>query len=314
MAHLGAGPRRGHGANMARAIWKGHISFGLVEIPVSLVKAEESHELDLHMVDRRDNSPIGYERINKTTGEPVAWDDIVKAHEENGEIVMLSDDELANANVDSVHRIEILDFVDGADIHPAFFERPYWLEPAKKAGAKAYVLLREVLQRTGKIGIASIVLRTRQHLAALTTMGDALAIVLLRFADEIRGVDKLELPEDKGSLAVKPKEIEMAEQLVASMDAKWKPEKYKDTYFDDVMAMIARKRKAGQTEPLEVPEAEQSEGTSVVDLMPLLQQSMKARAHANPETTAKKKTAHTRAPAKKAAKAKTRTARARKSA
>ncbi|MBC8068681.1 MAG: Ku protein, partial [Deltaproteobacteria bacterium] len=184
---------------MARAIWKGHISFGLVEIPVSLVKAEDPHELDLHMVDRRDNAPIGYERINKTTGEPVEWEDIVKAHEENGEIVMLSDDELANANVDTVHRIEILDFVDGADIHPAYYERPYWLEPARKQGAKAYVLLREVLQRTGKVGIASIVLRTRQHLCALTTMDDALAVVLLRFDDELRGVDKLDLPDDKGS-------------------------------------------------------------------------------------------------------------------
>ncbi|MBC8071945.1 MAG: Ku protein, partial [Deltaproteobacteria bacterium] len=159
-----------------------------------------------------------------------------------------------------------------------YYERPYWLEPARKQGAKAYVLLREVLQRTGKVGIASIVLRTRQHLCALTTMDDALAVVLLRFDDELRGVDKLDLPDDKGSLAVKPKELEMAEQLVASMDAKWKPEKYKDSYFDDVMAMIARKRKAGQTEALEVPEPELSEGTSVVDLMPLLQQSMKARA------------------------------------
>lgn len=283
---------------MARAIWKGHISFGLVEIPVALVKAEESHELDLHMVDRRDNAPIGYERINKTTGEPVEWDDIVKAHEENGELVMLSDDELANANVDTVHRIEILDFVDGADIHPAYYERPYWLEPARKQGAKAYVLLREVLQRTGKIGIANIVLRTRQHLCALTTMGDALAIVLLRFADEIRGTDKLELPEDKGSLAVKPKELEMAEQLVASMDAKWKPEKYKDTYFDDVMAMIARKRKAGQTEALEVPEPELSEGTSVVDLMPLLQRSMQSRGSAaHGSGTSKKASKTTRRPA-----------------
>lgn len=261
---------------MARSIWKGHISFGLVEIPVSLVKAEEPHELDLHLVDRRDRAPIGYERINKNTGETVAWEDIVKAHEDDGELVLLSDDELANANVDVVNRIDILEFVDGATIHPAYFERPYYLEPAsKKGGAKAYVLLRDTLERTGKVGIANIVIRTRQHLAALTTRDAALVLILLRFGDELREVAGLDLPED--GAAVKPAELAMAEQLVASMDSTWDPSRYHDTYFDDVMKMIAKKREAGQTEPLEVEAPPPREGTSVVDLMPLLRESMARR-------------------------------------
>jgi DNA end-binding protein Ku len=303
---------------MARAIWKGTISFGLVEIPISLVKAEESHELDLRLVDRRDHSPIRYQRVNESTGEIVAWEDIVKAHEENGELVLLSDEELANANVDAVKRIEILDFVDGADIHPAYFSRPYWLEPARKQGAKAYVLLRQTLERTGKIGIANIVMRTRQHLAALTVKDKALALVILRFGDELRATEKLELPSD--NIEVRPKELEMAEQLVASMDAEWKPEKYKDEYYDDVMAMIERKRAAGETEPLEVPEAPERPGTAVVDLMPLLRKSMQQRgskSHATkrPAASKRKTAARKRVPsAARTTKTRTRSARAHKSA
>jgi DNA end-binding protein Ku len=284
---------------MSRAIWKGHISFGLVEIPVSLVKAEEGHELDLHLVDRRDHAPIGYQRINKNTGEPVEWDDIVKAHDENGELVLLSDAELANADSDLVKRIEILEFVDGADIHPAFYERPYYLEPAKKPVPKAYVLLREVLERTGKVGIATIVLRTRQHLAAVTTRGEALVVILLRFGDELRDTKGLDLPGDKKALEVRPKEIEMAEQLVASMDAEWDPDRYHDRWFDAVTKLIAKKRKAGETEPLEVAEAPGRESTSVVDLMPLLAESMKAKkGPATRKKTATKRAANSRPRAK----------------
>jgi DNA end-binding protein Ku len=291
---------------MSRAIWKGHISFGLVEIPVSLVKAEEGHELGLHLVDRRDHAPIRYQRINETTGELVEWADIVKAHEENGELVLLSDEELANADTDAVKRIEILEFVDGAQIHPAYFERPYYLEPAKKPVPKAYVLLREVLERTGKVGIATIVLRTRLHLAAVTTKDEALVVVLLRFGDELRDTKGLELPGGSKALEVRPKEIEMAEQLVASMDAEWDPDRYHDRWFEAVTKLIARKRKAGETEPLEVAEPPERESTSVVDLMPLLQQSMKARGS---------KSAGKKAASKKAGKKATkRAARARKSA
>jgi DNA end-binding protein Ku len=259
---------------MARAIWKGHISFGLVEIPVSLVKAEEPHEFDFSLVDRRDHAPIGYERINKSTGKPVAWDDIVRAHESGGELVLVSDEELAHANVEATRTIDILDFVDGAQIHPSYFERPYYLEPQRKQGAKAYTLLREALERSGKVGIATVVLRTRQHLAALTTRGPALVLVLLRFADELRPVERLDVPEEGDKAGLKPKELEMAEQLVDSMTSEWEPERYTDTFFRDVKKMLERKRRSGETEPLEVVEEERPKRGAVVDLMPLLQQSM----------------------------------------
>lgn len=275
---------------MARAIWTGHISFGLVEIPVSLVKADDPHELDLHMVDRRDHAPIGYERINKNTGEPVAWEDIVKAHDAGGDLVLLSESELANANAETVKRIEILEFVDGASIHPAYFEKPYYLEPARKHGSKAYALLRATLERTGKVGIATVVLRSRQHLAALTTRDAALVLVLLRFADELRDVEGLELPGEGKDTKVAEKELAMAEQLVASMDAEWDPTRYHDAYFEDVMNLIARKREAGETEPLEVAEPPTSKGTPVIDLVRLLKESVEGRSE-----RAEAKPAHRRA-------------------
>ncbi len=270
---------------MARAIWKGHISFGLVEIPVSLLKAEDPHEFDFTLVDRRDHARIGYERVNKNTGKPVAWEDIVRAHEQGGELVLVSDEELEAANVKATRTIDIMDFVDGAEIHPAYFERPYFLEPARKQGAKAYALLREALERSGKIGIATIVIRTRQHLAALTTMGHGLVLVLLRFADELRSVKDLDVPSSADKAGLKPKEIEMAEQLIGSMTSDWDPERYDDTYFADVKKMLAKKRKAGETEPLEVEiEEEKPKRGAVVDLMPLLQRSMSER----PKRAAKK--------------------------
>jgi DNA end-binding protein Ku len=263
---------------MARAIWKGHISFGLVEIPVSLMKAEDPHEFDFTLVDRRDHARIGYERVNKNTGKPVAWEDIVRAHEQGGEMVLVSDDELKAANVEATRTIDIMDFVDGADIHPAYFERPYFLEPTRKQGAKAYTLLREALERSGKVGIATIVIRTRQHLAALTTMGHGLVLVLLRFDDELRSVDDLDVPSTADKAGLKPKEIEMAEQLIDSMTSDWDPERYDDTFFEDVKKMLARKRKSGETEPLEVDLAEEKpKRGGVVDLMPLLQKSMSER-------------------------------------
>jgi DNA end-binding protein Ku len=302
---------------MARAIWKGHISFGLVEIPVSLMKAEDPHEFDFTLVDRRDHSRIGYERVNKNTGKPVAWEDIVRAHEQGGEMVLVSDDELKAANVEATRTIDIMDFVDGVDIHPAYFERPYFLEPTRKQGAKAYALLREALERSGKVGIATIVIRTRQHLAALTTMGHGLVLVLLRFADELRSVDDLDVPSTADKAGLKPKEIEMAEQLIDSMTSDWDPERYDDTFFEDVKKMLARKRKSGETEPLEVdlPEEKPKRG-GVVDLMPLLQKSMSERPKRAAKTKTKSKTkTKTRAKKKAGRKVGTgRAARSRKSA
>jgi DNA end-binding protein Ku len=285
---------------MARAIWKGHISFGLVEIPVALLKAEDPHEFDFTLVDRRDHSPIGYERINKQTGKPVAWEDIVRAHEKGGEMVLVSDEELEHANVEATRTIDILDFVDGSQIHPAFFEKPYYLEPARKQGAKAYALLREALERSGKVGIATIVIRTRQHLAALTTRGQALVLVLLRFADELRSVDGIDVPETAGKAGLRPKELEMAEQLIDSMTTEWDPDRYDDTFFQDVKKMLERKRRSGETEPVEDFEEEKpAKRASVVDLMPLLQKSIGGRSRGGKKAARSKAKVTTKARGKK---------------
>lgn len=304
---------------MARAIWKGHISFGLVEIPVALHKAEDPHEFDFTLVDRRDHARIGYERINKDTGKPVAWEDIVRAHEMGGEMVLVSDDELARANVEASRTIDILDFVDGAQIHPAYFERPYYLAPTRKQGAKAYTLLREALERSGRVGIANIVLRTRQHLAALTTKGPVLVLVLLRFADELRSVDTLEVPEEGDKAGLEPKELEMAEQLVDSMTSEWEPDRYSDTFFRDVTKMLERKRKSGETEPVELPPEKEPKRAAVVDLMPLLQKSMQERSSHGRKTKKKAAKAKTTAPTSRRTKTRTsagkhRTRKARRSA
>src|SRR5262245_7734565 len=188
-------PDASNEAIMARAIWTGSIGFGLVEIPVSLHAAEERDELDLTLLDRRDFSPVGYERINKKTGKEVPWEEIVKGYEnEEGQYVVLTDADFAEANVEATHRVEILDFVDFSAIDPRYIDRPYFLAP-NKAGRKAYALLRETLRRTGKAGIGKVVIRTRQHLAAVVAADKALLLILLRFADELRDTADLDLPE-----------------------------------------------------------------------------------------------------------------------
>jgi DNA end-binding protein Ku len=272
---------------MARAIWKGHVSFGLVEIPVAVVKAEEPHEFHFNLIDRRDHARIGYQRINKNTGEPVAWDQIVRGVERDEQMVLVGDEELAQANPEASKTIEILDFVDGSDIHPAFFDRPYYLVPTRKQAARAYALLRETLARTGKVGIARVVLHTRLHLGALTTSGPALALVLLRFADELRSPDELELPV--GAAELRANELEMAEQLVESMTSKWKPERYEDTWHRDVSALIERKLESGDTEPAEPPALPEPKGTRVVDLMPLLQRSLQRNKRGGSDGRSRKK-------------------------
>jgi len=266
---------------MPRALWKGHISFGLVEIPVVLRSAEKREgEVSFKLFDRRDHSPVGNLRVNKNTGEEVPWAEVVKGYEhEPGEVVLVSESELASANVEATHAIEILDFVDAKEIAKLFWSDPYFVLPARSSGQKAYTLLRETLRRTGMVGIARVVLRTRQHLAALTVEGPALVLVILRYAHELVDPESLELPEAKVA-DVPERELEMAEKLVESMSAKWTPEKYKDTWHRDVMALIERKVRSGKVEPIEEPEAEEREKKEapVLDLMPLLKQSVESRA------------------------------------
>jgi DNA end-binding protein Ku len=255
---------------MARSIWKGAISFGLVNIPVTLHAAEErSEKISFNMLDMRDMSPIGYQRINKDTGKTVAWDDIVKGYEvDDGQYVIVTDEDFRKANPRSTQVVEILDFVDAAEIEPSFAQTPYYLEPGKN-GAKAYALLREALKRTGKAGIAKVVIHTRQHLAAVMARGDVLLLEILRFAHELRDPKKLDLP---GHGAVSDREVAMAERLVEGMTSKWQPSKYRDDYTEDLMALIKRKAKHGDVE--EVEEPEELKPTNVVDLMPLLKKSL----------------------------------------
>jgi len=263
---------------MARAFWKGSLSFGLVEIPVSLRPAEDATELSFTLLDRNDFSPVGYKRYNKNTGREVPWDRVIRGYEyEPGEYVVLTDEELKRANVKATQTIEISEFVDGREIHPAYYETPYYVEPLKK-GSKSYALLREALERSGRVGIAQIVLRTRQRLAALTVRDGALLLDLLRYPHELRQVDSETIP--KRGAGVSQREIEMAERLIGEMAASWKPSEFHDTYQEDVLELVRRKVKSGQTHAVVEPEktrGERAPRTDVVDLMPLLKKSLEER-------------------------------------
>jgi len=264
----------------ARAMWKGAISFGLVHIPVELYSAVQTHELDLTMLDRRDFSPVGYKRYNKKTGKDVTWDDIVKGYEyEEDEYVVLSDEDLKRANVEATGTIDIQAFVDAADVPLTYYEQPYYLAPSK-GGAKVYALLRETLRKAGKIGIATVVIRTKQHLCALVCIDDKIVLNTLRYAAEIRSAEELKLPPATAKGAgISDKELQMALSLVEGMSEEWKPEQYHDTYKDDVLALVKKKVKAGQTKTITAAEAEErpAKPSNVVDLVALLQDSLGKR-------------------------------------
>ncbi len=258
---------------MARSIWKGSISFGLVNIPVGLYVAETSKELHFNLLDRRNMAPIHYQRINAETGKEVPWDETVRGYEfEKGRYVVLSDTDLKRANPKGSQTVDIVDFVDLADIDPVYFEKPYYLAPERQ-GAKSYALLRETLRRTGKVGIAKVVIRTRQYLAAVAPMGDALVLDLMRFQDELRDPAELDLPA--GKQGVTEKELKMAERLVEAMVDKWDPGRYRDDFRVDVKELIERRVAAGQLEAGPAgPGPRQPAGGKVLDLMSLLKRSV----------------------------------------
>jgi DNA end-binding protein Ku len=259
---------------MPRAIWKGSISFGLVNIPVGLYSAESRDEVHFNLLDRRDMSPIHYQRINAETGKEVPWEETVRGYQfEKGRYVVLSDADLAGVNPEASQTIDITDFVDLSEITPVYFERPYYLAPDKK-GAKSYALLRETLRRTGKAGIAKVVIHTRQYLSAVFATGDAIALNLMRFADELRDAADLGLPAGKQGLS--EKELQMAKRLVEEMVDDWKPERYRDDYQTDVMKLIDERVASGHLEaPAEkaTPRRPQR-GGKVLDLMALLKRSV----------------------------------------
>jgi DNA end-binding protein Ku len=273
---------------MARSIWKGALSFGLVYIPVQMYSASHSNSLDLDFLDRRDFSPVGYQRVNKKTGKLVEWGDIVKGYQyEKGKYVALNDADFKKANVKATQTIEIGRFVARNVIPPEFFETPYYLEPAK-GGAKVYALLRETLKRSGKVAVATFVMRGRQHLACVYPHGKALVLETLRFAEEIRQPDDLELPsESEKSAGLSPRELAMAERLVAEMSDEWNPDEYQDTYQHDLMKRIEEKIRNRETHKLTPEERtrEPRKSAQVIDLMEVLRKSLKqGGAHGDSES------------------------------
>jgi DNA end-binding protein Ku len=258
-------------------MWKGAISFGLVHIPVEMYPAASDQGLDLTMLDRRDFAPIGFKRYNKATGKEVSWDDIVKGYEySDGEYVVLTDEDLRRANPEATQTIDILAFVNAEQVPLIYYEQPYYLAPGK-GGDKVYALLRETLRDVGKIGIANVVIRVKQHLAALVCVGDTIVLNTLRYPDEIRPTDELKIPAEHSKAAqVTEKELQMAKALVEGMSEKWKPQQYHDTYREDVLALIKKKVAANQTKTLTEPEPEEEKPakSNVIDLVSLLQASL----------------------------------------
>ena len=283
---------------MPRAFWKGSLSFGLVEIPVTLRPALQSDELSFTLLDRRDFSPVGYRRYNKSTGKEVDWNQIVRGYEyEPDEYVVLTDEELKAANPKATQTIEILEFVDRDEIPPMFFDTPYFVEPLKK-DSKSYALLRAALTKAGRVGIARVVLRTRQHLAALLVRDSVLMLDLLRYEDELKKPADLALPaRDARRAGVSAGEEKMAEQLIDGMTTTWDPSKYKDAFREDILELVHRKVRSGKTHTITAPKGEREPPPrrEVVDLMPLLKQSLTRAGRGAGRSTREERPARTHA-------------------
>lgn len=265
---------------MARALWRGTINFGLVAMPVELMVVDHSNSIDLDMLDKRDNARIHFKRVNATTGKEVTWKNIVKGYKApDGDYVIITDEDFRKANVKATQTIDIQSFVNLDDVDVVYFEKPYYLK-ATKGGEKPYALLYKTLLETGKIGIATIVIRKKQHLAAVMPKDGILVLEIMRFPDEIRDRKEMDLP--RITAKVSPREVKMAKDLVASMSAEWEPGDYKDTYHDDLMKMIKYKIKHGKTKAVtEEAVEEESDSGNVVDLMPLLRKSLESSGSAH---------------------------------
>ncbi|HSI44255.1 MAG TPA: Ku protein [Methylotenera sp.] len=264
---------------MPRPLWKGAISFGLIHIPVDLYAAESSHQIDLDMLDKRDFAPIGYKRVNKKTGKEVEWKDIVKGYEfEDNQYVVISEEDIKRANPEATQTIDILAFIDADEISPIYFDQPYYLAPSK-GGDKVYALLRETLKKSGKIAVAQVVIRVKQHIAALIPIEDMIVLNLLRYADDMRAMDQYKVPKTlSGKTAVSAKEVQMALSLVEGMTEKWDPKLYKDNYRNDLMKLIEKRIKSKQTKVLDESEPPEAAPTSnIVDIMALLKQSIESK-------------------------------------
>ena len=275
---------------MPRELWKGAIQFGLVHIPVSLFPAEQRDELSFTMLDRRDLQPVGYKRFNKSTGDEVPYEEIVKGYEvEDGQFVTLEKEDFKRANVEATQTVDIMGFIDKESLSPFFYESPYYLAPGKH-GDKGYALLRETLVRTGRVGLATVVIRTRAHIAALYAVDNVLVLNTLRYANELRDPKELTLPADLKAAKVTEKELDMAERLVEDMATEWDPAEYHDTYRDDLLKMIEEKA-AGKVR--KAPKQKAVKEDNVIDFASLLERSLTAK-KPRPAATGKTAAARTR--------------------
>lgn len=277
-----------------RAIWKGSISFGLVNIPIALYPATRKEELRFRLLRKKDLSPVNYKRVAEADGREVPWDEIVKGYEyEKGKFVVLKDEDFQRVDLEATQTVDIQDFVELEEIDPIFFYKPYYLEP-QKGGDKAYVLLRKVLADSGKVGIAKVVIKTRQYLAGVKAEDNVLVLELMHFAEELAEADKLNVPK---KLEPGKREIDMAKTLVESMSSKWNPEKYHDDYREALMDVIEAKVESGGKEIAEKPKPKKP-SSKVIDLVAVLQESLAQTQASKKRTNAKRVTKHR---AKKAA-------------
>jgi DNA end-binding protein Ku len=281
---------------MARAIWKGSISFGLVYIPIALYPATRREELKFRLLRKSDLSPVNYKRVAEKDGKEVSWDEIVKGYEyEKGRYVVLKEEDFERVDLEATQTVDIQDFVNQEEIDPMFFYKPYYLEP-QKGGDKAYALLRDALEESKKVGIAKVVIKARQYLAGVKPEDGALVLELMHFADEIADAGKLRVPK---KVQVGKREMNMAKSLIDSMSSKWNPSKYRDDYREALMEVIEEKVEAGGKEIEEKPK-KAPKPTKVIDLVSVLQKSLEQTGGAKKKEAGKSRRKQ-KQPAKRAA-------------
>jgi len=282
------------------AIWKGSLTFGLVNIPVELKTAVRADHISFRLLHKDDLSPVKYERVCQAEGEPVPWNEIVKGYEyEKGKFVVLTDEDFKTAALEQSKTIDILDFVKEEEIDPRYFETPYYLVPSK-GGEKPYALLREAIRQTGSVGIGKIIMRQTQHLVGVKVVGEALVLEIMRFANELVDSKEFNFPS---RAAVRPQELQMAEQLVGNLAEPFDPTRYTDEYRANLMKIIKAKMK-GRKVKLEEPEGEAPD-SDVLDLMSRLRASLDEGSGKKGAVRAKQKTVAARTKSTKAKKRKT---------
>lgn len=290
---------------MRSSIWKGALSFGLLNIPVSLMKAEQDHSLSFSMLDEEDLSPIKYKKVNAKTGKEVPFKRIVKGYEyKKNEYVIMDAKDFKAANVEATGTIDIENFVELDEIDPMYLEKPYYLVPDKN-GIKGYFLLCEAMKKSKKVAVGKIVIRTKQHLAVIMARDNYLILEMMRFAHEVLSADDVGYFKEIKKTKFNEKEMKMAIQLIEGMTQEWDPGQYKDTYYDDLKSIIDKKVKAGKGQSIDYDFKEPSKAASsnVLDLMPLLKKSLEAKGKSSKKAKTSKKTTAAHSTVKKKKKA-----------